>query len=577
MIKKNICFLISVVLLVSAAACHNTNSFESSKASEIITSPSISETNNLSDTDSQTGLSADPDMETALSADDATIDNSEYSSTDSDSDDAVSTDSADVASDVEGSLSNEQVSETDAAAWIKAKLPAYTLRYGEGEKLHLNKDGELIIDDGYYWDTLTDVFTGEITYYTCLRYEITYVNTEGYDNDIIGYNRLYDTDGELVRDWENCDYGYACGDLVIKRPFSPWLSNDTSFDSILLDPIEDELILNDVYYIGKVNNNRALCLNDSDEPICMLDRTGQIAVSLPDNYKIREAEVSNGIIIAEIAYGDDDWHDAILNEDFEVLLEAPEDAYYTNLYEYGYIELSTNGINTKFYDSSDYHLVYETDTTVYYFDGDRAITGEYDDMKLETTEGWHEGDSPTHSGDHILAGPFEYIWPLTGTGVSEYFLAFNSADNYASVIDRNGKTVSLYDGKEFYRMTTSDGVIVRETHVGDDNNWEWYCTLYDINFNEIIPESKGYSYIYSEKAEGDNTHRIWICSRDTDYFGGYIDVYNDNFEPIIQNVYLVGEHDEQGIAICKGFYIGLVGYDGSWITRNSRFTMERWD
>ena len=94
MVNKHICIFMSVVMLVCAAACHSTNSSESSKAPEIITASSVSATDALSDIDSETEPSTDLDMETAPSADDVTIDNNESSSTDSDSDDPVSTDSS---------------------------------------------------------------------------------------------------------------------------------------------------------------------------------------------------------------------------------------------------------------------------------------------------------------------------------------------------------------------------------------------------------------------------------------------------------------------------------------------------
>ena len=579
MVNKHICIFVSVVMLVCAAACHSTNSSESSKAPEIITASSVSATDALSDIDSETEPSTDLDMETAPSADDVTIDNNESSSTDSDSDDPVSTDSSDVTSEVEGSSSNEQVSETDAAAWIKARLPAYSFDLGDDEELHLNRDGEIIIDDGIYWDTLKDVFTDEVAYYICYRYDTTGMDPERKHYDTFGttpYSRLYDSDGNLVSDWEQCRYYDAYGDMVLKK-FSPG-----SFDCTLWNPNEDVSIISDVYYIDKVNDNRALCVDENHTPICMIDHTGEIAVNLPDDYKIREAHVDEGIIYAEIAYGDDDWHDAILNGDFEVLPEKSEEpglGSYSYLYGDNYIRTISDDSVSKFYDASDHHLVYETDAYVSYFDGDRIITGWQDDMKLETTEGWHEDDSPVHAGDHILAGPFEKLLPLTETGVSEYFLAINTANNYASVIDRNGKAVSLYEGKQFNYIDINDGMIVCHTRDVDDDNWEWHCALYDINFDVIIPESKGYSYIVSKDTEIDNPHCIWVCYRNNDYYeySRNADVYNEDFEPIVQNAYLVGDNDENGFAICKGFYIGIMGYDGSWIKRNSRFTMDTLD
>jgi hypothetical protein len=236
------------------------------------------------------------------------------------------------------------------------------------------------------------------------------------------------------------------------------------------------------------------------------------------------------------------------------------------------------------------------DTGLEYFDGELAIVGEYQDLYLKDLSG------------RQIAGPYFSIDPLADSGRSDSFLVIDNNDNVA-VIDRGGQLVSSLEGRKFinsaawyYQEDSMDwaalpqdgsiityidadgGRIVYAVPSGDYYDDRGSCGLMDDHFNVLISADEGYTRIQtlgendilSEVNHDYASRPIWVCTKGL-WDRPQIDLYNDDIRQIFKGAALVGDISNGLIPVARGFYYGLIDFEGKWVAKCSKFDLEASD
>jgi hypothetical protein len=319
----------------------------------------------------------------------------------------------------------------------------------------------------------------------------------------------------------------------------------------------------------------------------------------PEDLSVRYTYAEKGYIFAGVTLDGTDYS-AILDENFNVLHTEDENCYYSMneiTVRGDYILVSNYNIpGVRVLDMNDFSTLAVYDTGLEYFDGELAIVGEYQDLYLKDLSG------------RQIAGPYFSIDPLADSGRSDSFLVIDNNDNVA-VIDRGGQLVSSLEGRKFinsaawyYQEDSMDwaalpqdgsiityidadgGRIVYAVPSGDYYDDRGSCGLMDDHFNVLISADEGYTRIQtlgendilSEVNHDYASRPIWVCTKGL-WDRPQIDLYNDDIRQIFKGAALVGDISNGLIPVARGFYYGLIDFEGKWVAKCSKFDLEASD
>ncbi len=476
------------------------------------------------------------------------------------------------------------------------------------ESIALNAAGQLLPASGPQWYALHDVLTGEANYYTCMKLEEADVESsrqyEETDGDgsrqIECYSRLYSADGVMVSDWEPCVYGDCIGNCVIRHDCE-WDDYNWELDyvsSCLWDTVNNDVLVDGAQNLKRLNVQAALC-EMYDGPDLLIDSSGHVMAVPPEDLSVRYTYAEKGYIFAGVTLDGTDYS-AILDENFNVLHTEDENCYYSMneiTVRGDYILVSNYNIpGVRVLDMNDFSTLAVYDTGLEYFDGELAIVGEYQDLYLKDLSG------------RQIAGPYFSIDPLADSGRSDSFLVIDNNDNVA-VIDRGGQLVSTLEGRKFinsaawyYQEDSMDwaalpqdgsiityidadgGRIVYAVPSGDYYDDRGSCGLMDDHFNVLISADEGYTRIQtlgendilSEVNHDYASRPIWVCTKGS-WDRPQIDLYDDDIRKIFKGAALVGDISNGLIPVARGFYYGLIDFEGKWVAKCSKFDLEASD
>jgi len=487
-------------------------------------------------------------------------------------------------------------------------LPVYHF-YIEEEDISLNAAGQLLPAGGPEWSSLNDVITGEVNYYTCTKYEDTDVDgsrksEKAYIDgsyQIESYSRLYTAEGVMIYDWEPCVYDDCIGNCVMRMSDSDWNGFNFQYSAnCLWDTVNNEVLIDGDCSLERLNDHAALCKIDDDSCV-VIDSSGHVMAAPPEDLNVRYPYAENGYIFAEITLDGTDYR-AILDEDFNVLHTEDEDCYYSiNGYTLrgDYISVSNDdSYGVSVLDGTDFSTLAVYEAGLEYFDGELAIVGEYQNLWIEDLGGGQ------------IAGPYISIDPLADSGRSDSFLVIDYDGNVA-VIDRGGQLVSSLEGRKYVNdqdmvwYSEEDGMdsealpqdgsvityiyadggrIVYAVPSGDFDGYGRFYGLMDDHFNVLISPDEGYSgiqslgenEILSEENHDYASRPIWVCTKGP-WDRPQIDFYNDDIRQIFKGAAMVGDISNGLIPVARGFYYGLIDFEGKWVAKSSKFDLEASD
>ncbi len=461
----------------------------------------------------------------------------------------------------------------DRAGDISALVPAYSFYYEMEERpIRLNRYAELIPLTGTQWRELKDVITGEPAWYTCIQYEWSdEVNLYG-DRKGAARSRLYSLDGELVCDWVPYVYTVACSGYVVRSEYTDVGTYDGSdIDCALWDPVKQADAVTGVYNVIRVNDSCAICADTDFGLMCRLYTDGRMDFSRPEGAGLRYVYVDGGYIFGTISDDSGAHIYTVCDSDLNVLLRS-EPGSYLSLDEAAfrgpYVLMNNQDMyapRAVVYDLNTGEEVYAADGYVSYFDGERGIHATAD-MKTSLTDA--EGTP--------VSGLYDEIMAVDPEGPSQLFLAKNRAEDgviTACMLDRDGKVLREYSEERLIGIYPESGRVICQYDTPDPDDWEYIYSMMDTEFNELIPASAGYTYIYDLTRANNIQDRPTVWKADLGMGGRRShDLYDADIHVILSRAADIGSADEAGIAVAKGFDYGIIDYSGSWIARASRYS-----
>ncbi len=439
------------------------------------------------------------------------------------------------------------------------------------EVIRLDGTGALRGAD-YDYTTLYDQITGEPAFYVRTRHIPTGKYTEWGEPEAITEQALYGTDGTLLLDWQPRNYGPCVGGLLVSNDPDIWYSqNDGPADSALIDPRTGEVKFDEVFRLSKLDDNTAAAFDVSGMLLGTLDGEGNAVAGFPAPERIENAEAVKGRLVARApgfgsAEGDVPW--MILNREMRVV-DTVLCRYVGGMYSDSqgpYARLTYGDDSTGIYDLERGEKVFSTDRELDYFDGQRAIlSGDGGDgyrFRLCDDKG------------QSLAGPYLQLLPMgepSGGEPADSFLA-REGDRIL-VLDRSGAVTAQRDIPGLQYCTWwENGVVTCSalTGVPGDPDSERKQS-FGRNLEPLLPEG-----LYSElmplyywKNGVYTPTSLWTAYRPL-YDGRYqADILRADGTPVASSLTLVGDATEEGIAVVRGFTVGLIDYDGNWISENS--------
>ncbi len=424
--------------------------------------------------------------------------------------------------------------------------------------------------------TLNDIFTGEPQ----CQYR-SHVSDSG-ERNADGYpivkrmTALYDMQGNLLYDWQNVDYDAAYGDFIIKRGTRYMMSSiddlPPDYKTELWNFKTGETVLDGVGHVEKLGDN-LLVTDQYSSPVWIINFGREKLIGFPPPKKYGYSYAWNGYIIAQ--------PENKPNSAYKTYLL---DANFNELLCYDSIYSTYNGLkdNLLIYQQGDETgIVSTTGEKIYivpkgaaidYCDGEVAIIR---DGELHIKEKPPAYSLRTVDGK-LIADGFSYLTYESYQGenqkISEHFIGLKGG--YATLLSRSGEELASakvpegctyvgYIGSGYYSFSIEGET---ESNVG----------IMDSNLNIVIPIGR-YSYIYTLRNNlggnpwPDEMDRKLLVAVQLEKTYRRVDILDAHGNIVIENLTNVQSAGPNRIGVLKGFYAGLMDWDGNWIAKESIF------
>ena len=426
-----------------------------------------------------------------------------------------------------------------------------------GETIYLGPDGELVTTPAF---PVRDLFTGEVRYYLV---PCNYIASQiGWQDDDTYFDMLFDLRGDLLEKRLEGGVGTAVGDLLVRS----YLGGDENACG-LWDPRQDRVVAEDILDLYRLDADTALVSGGDGDIRGTMDRETLAITEKKFEQPLVFDGAQKGLIFARYLE-----NLVVLDEDLEEVYRSEEEGAYN---EGSVFDLGEAG---KFFPVNDRdggrilrvkggeaQTVYEsmhgsmTLLSLISCANDRMVVGDHGETFLCDLEG------------NRLTEPYESIGLLKTADGSVRYGAFKERTIY--ILGPDGEILSQKKIEGLQEVNFDDGAIcyTRANGSGGSGYENSLSGLMDETFCDIIPEGLGQT-IYTLQI-GEGPAYVWIVSRQG--AGGYrYDIYDSTMKPIVLGAAMIGTATERGIAIRKGFYQGVMDYEGNWIARHSIYEDE---
>ena len=433
----------------------------------------------------------------------------------------------------------------------------------------IDRDGNTIPEDEQY-DVLYDVMTGEPQ---CLLRTEEIVKGEDEYGWIISatLSAVFDLDGTLLHDWEECRYAQGFGDYIVRRTgqnYNEGPGDDSK--NVLWNFKTRDVLIENVSWVEKLSENEALLCDDYSNPICVVDRSGAgiSEILLPGEYGF--ARAWDGYIIASTPYDEGvvgQYY--LLTKKFEPIL-AYSSLQGSDGGKVLYYEDDSKGrerisgiINVS---GEELYRVPQGES-VTYFDENVVVTSidnltrrNYKIINLKTGKVLSEG-----SGDVICNVN------IKNEKHSELFLILNSYS--LQILDLNGWMSAEKDVQgATYGDILNNGFIHVMINFDDG---EYSSMILDSELNEIIPLGV-YDYIRQVNkwsGGGEYYGNAFICEKyQRNNFRSSVDIIDTKGNVLVEGLNTIYGSGPNRLAVRKGFDVGLTDWQGNWIVKQSIFS-----
>lgn len=438
-----------------------------------------------------------------------------------------------------------------------------------------DRDGLLIPKEEQY-TTITHTETGEPLYRVYTRQQDSGEDDE-YGNPVVkNLSALYDAQGNLLYDWEEVYYAQGAGSLLLRHsynPFSMYAPAEPNEDAFftLWDPASGKEVLEDVSLLHRVTDGIYLALDSRGMMLGTVDTLGNKLHGFPAPIVSFYPIISGGYIIAN-DQNPYEWQDReftyyLFDDHLNLLFEGKN----INMTYYGlrgnFLLQGEKVLELRSLPELEILYTYPEDTIgLDYFDGERMILRNGSRGSWEYTFCDAEGNPLSETYHAIRFDDF----PQSDTPVSR-FLAQRSEEIF--LLDRNGRVVSQTEIPGLQYVSVAGDGLYNYYIQGEANAYGGFsqlCGLLGPDLSVIISADTYHHIERAYSGSGDNLTPcdLLFCYKSINGMARY-DVTDLSGKLLISNLSQIGTVSENRLCAVCGFSIGLMDWQGNWISRYS--------
>lgn len=426
-----------------------------------------------------------------------------------------------------------------------------------GETIYLGPDGELVTTPAF---PVRDLFTGEVRYYIVPS---NYIASQiGWRDDDTYFDMLFDLQGNLLEKRLEGGVGTAVGDLLVRS----YLGGDVNACG-LWDPRQDRVVVEDIIDLYRLDADTALVTGGDGNIRGTMDRETLKITEKRFEQPLGFDGAQKGLIFARFSE-----NLVVLDEDLEEVYRSETEGSYNegSVFDLGeagkfFSVNDRNGGRILRVKGGEAQIVYESVhgsmalLSLISCVNDRMVVGDHGETFLCDLEG------------NRLTKPYESMGLLKTADGSVRYGAFKERTIY--ILGPDGEILNQKKIEGLQEVSFDDGVIcyVKANGSGGSGYENSLSGLMDEKLCDIIPE--GLEQTIYTLLIGEGPDYVWIVSRQ-EADGYRYDIYDSAMKPIVLGASMIGTATEHGMAIRKGFYQGVMDYEGNWIARHSIYEDE---
>ena len=437
----------------------------------------------------------------------------------------------------------------------------------ESNTLRLDDSGR-IIEDERIAEPVTDILTGQTAYYQVQKL----VRPEGESSeDFYGrssyseyyYYALYDTEGHMVRDYENRNYSCAMNGYVLCGKPTEWWYGDSDRMCCLIDPYSGDIILSGITDLLAINAECAAVIggDDGNTLLGIIDADCNELYGFPMDCVYYDCQTAHERLFAT-ASGPDGQTDYMFDGDMNLIYKTePGENINPDFYAFRgeFARANANDNYSYVIDPYDGRTLWRALDFIY-FDGEVAINGGEQLIDVSKVDENYDGTPLTQVYTYIQPST-QYsrgVWANVDTS-DIFFYAY--CEDALYVIGRDGSILaqaevpgicgiqSMGDYVSAYLDTGTEVVYNKELNLislpGDYTSLQPVCEFWGYGPEDTF-------ILFSLNGAGQS--RVSLIREDGTY------IVKDAKELMQTN------SDEIFIAY-KGSYIGFMDFEGNWLTK----------
>lgn len=446
----------------------------------------------------------------------------------------------------------------------------FSLYIGIDETVDFNGFGQVVRADQVRYEAVHDLITDEVCYYSASYSDFVKNKEGGYDRKV--YSRLYDTEGNILIDWENTVYGQAFGDWIVSRDYFD-VNIDTAgmeFHAELLNTETEEKI-KDVWSLEKLDEHHIAASGFMTGMLGIIDENGKKLAGFP--WELEDGSddcMVVGNYLVSYKHNEEDFTYDLNVYDTELcLLGSLGNASDSSLYDDGmigpYLSLGGNVYDMSKEDGDELKPFLEADEVTYVDDEIAVMSGDAEGTYV--LKDWNKQKVLSDSYQKIVRANEDT--DVANQDKAEYFIGIDSKGFYK--LDRNGKVVASANMENVGNVSA-----LKSGFVAITDDWE-HAALYDLNLKEVIPADRytDIGIVYDDEKDPKNS--LYNCGFYMDEEHMRMDLVKGDGTVVVKNASGIGLAKDGRIALSRGQSVGLIDFDGNWITKMKKYELGNMD
>lgn len=461
---------------------------------------------------------------------------------------------------------------TPAAQGEGATPPAgtkrlYSLRMGDvwgsqAEYTILDEDGRVVMQ-GRNLSIIYNQATGMPQCIVAQRYETERGSGVwgGYSSKT--YSALYDTEGNLLEDWQETGYSGGLGSYIMRWANSGSMLDGWRGSSYLYNIYTKERIYEGINYLYSMGDGQWAAMDGAGVMMGILDAQANAILGFPMQREFGYTYTWGKGYITTLQ-GTNAGCTAVLDANFDVLYTAEADVYLSGMGDW-LVEQNWEANESRILDS-DFEEVYaiQGEARIDYYDGETMLLYDYN---------IRYGTVLCDGNGNEIGDAYEWVVPGSAYGNydAEQFVAYR--DGILYMLDGGGNELARKEGEcysceyvapgRYVLYGTSGEVSPRggsdDAYVLVDENLEALSDTYGFLYNCYVP--------YAQEEDG-YLEGGWYSDS---YARAKIDVLDVDGNIVLADVTEVQEYAADRFVVVWGFSCGLVDRQGNWLYKTSAF------